>query len=108
MIWRAVVLVVLLLTACVSSHPVITSSSGQHLCAKHRVPLVTVHGYTAPPGYVHPGPDDYNYRAWFVYPFPNRVPDDESLSRNSVMHIRAPVTFCPKCEQEYKEAMRII
>ena len=26
-------------------HPVITSATGQKLCARHHIPLVTVHGY---------------------------------------------------------------
>jgi len=27
-------------------HPIVTSRSGQRLCARHHNPLVTVHGYT--------------------------------------------------------------
>ena len=90
--------------------PVVVSSTGTRLCVKHRVPLVTVAGYATPPDYVDPmrHTDSDSYKLYFVMPFPNRIPDTQSLKRTPGTTVPTHVTYCPKCQEEYDEARQII
>jgi hypothetical protein len=88
--------------------PVIVTATGQRLCVAHHVPLVTVHGFQAPADYVSPCAQDPNCKQYMILPVPNRIPDDQSLTRTPLCRIPAHITYCPKCQQEFEVARRII
>ena len=77
---------------------VIRSRSGQAICAKHHIPLISVRGYQAPDGaLVDP------YRAWhdIAVCFPNHVPEYQSLVRDvRDVPLAVRITYCPVCERE--------
>jgi hypothetical protein len=89
-------------------HPVITSRTGQKLCARHHIPLVTVHGYGTLD--YAPGPRDiYQNRVitlihtWGLQAQrekcnPNYIPRGQSLQRTKDQPVPILVTYCPKCE----------
>jgi|ERR1700730_579177 len=84
-------------------HPVVISATGQKLCARHRIPLLTVHGY---------GVTDYAQGSertlTLIHTFgpqfereqcnPNYIPRNQSLKRSKDYPIPILVTYCPKCE----------
>ncbi len=82
--------------------PIITSKSGQHICARHHIPLVTV------PGYAVRGWNDPIHRVASFSSIgqmavveacnPNSVFPEQSLHRSKGYPERAMVTYCPKCE----------
>src|ERR1043166_692439 len=88
--------------------PVIVSTTGGRLCVKHHVALVAARGFSAPADYVPPCAQDPNCKQYFMLPFPNRIPDSQSLTRTPLCHIPAHLTYCPKCQQEYQLARSII
>ena len=102
-----------LLTACETTYregATITSASGQRLCAKHRTPLVPLTVYQAP---THGG------QVWLVHDanhwyynivgqyYPNHIPQHVALSRTDFFSERTAVYYCPLCEREFWNALRI-
>jgi hypothetical protein len=86
------------------SHPTIKSGSGVVLCAKHRIPLLTVRGYGVQD--YAPGP---RRTITMIHTFgkqlereqcnPNYIPRDKSLKRTKDYPVPVSVTYCPKCEE---------
>jgi hypothetical protein len=106
-VYRCLGLLVLSLTitGCCSywrEHPTVTAASGQKLCARHKTPLLTVHGYGT-----------RNYAAArevsLIHTFgpqlereqcnPNYIPRDQALKRSRDYPISIPVTYCRECEK---------
>src|SRR5713101_4080825 len=82
----------------------ITSSSGQRLCAKHRIPLVALRAYQAPSDrviLVHEASRPY-YGVAGQY-CPNHIPEYVSLSPAGILHEPTTVFYCPLCEKEMLE-----
>jgi hypothetical protein len=88
----------LLLSGCTNCeylawHPVATTATGQKLCARHRVPLITVHGYG------HRGEDVILYH-WAGMNHtvdacnPNRIDPDFSLRRTQRSSHRMTFSYC--------------
>src|ERR1700730_7793039 len=108
---RSLLFLALLLVSCGPTwkqRPVIVSATGERLCVAHHIPLVTVRGFTAPPDYVPRCAQDPNCKQYFILPFPNRIPDSQSLTRSPLCTIPSQLTYCPKCQHEYEEARQII
>jgi hypothetical protein len=111
---HALMLLALLLTACETTWPEgasIASSSGQRLCAKHRIPLVALHAYEAQnlPGYVILGPHEASRPYYGVAEqyCPNHVPEHVSLVRVGIMRRPTTVYYCTLCEKEMLERLRV-
>lgn len=110
---RAALLLALLLTACETTWPegaIITSSSGQRLCAKHHVPLVAVHAWQAPTHgkyvyLVHQAA--YPYYGVAEQYCPNHIPQDVVFHRQGIFQERTTVYYCPLCEKEFWDRLRI-
>jgi hypothetical protein len=110
---RALLALPLLLAACETTWKegaTTTSASGQRLCAKHRIPLVALHAYEAqnPPGYVvlvHEGSRPY-YGVAEQY-CPNHIPEHVTLRPGGIMRVPTTVAYCPLCEKEMLERLRI-
>ena len=84
----------------------VTSPSGQRLCAKHRVPLVTIRAYRAPPGYlVHEGSRPY-YNVVGEH-CPNHIPEHVSLRPASILRLPTTIAYCPVCEKELLDGLRV-
>ena len=83
-------------------HPVVTSPTGQKLCARHRVPLVTVRGYA------HRGEDVILYH-WAGMNHtvdacnPNRIDPDCSLRPTKRNSHRWTFSYCPDCERAWQK-----
>jgi hypothetical protein len=92
------------------NHTTVLSPTGQKLCAQHRIPLVTVRAYQ-PPTYrdrvilYHDNSRIYHGIAY------SRVanPIGEGLSLHPTGILREPttVTYCPLCEKEFLEFLRV-
>jgi len=96
-----------LLTGCMdcqylAEHPVVASASGQKLCARHHIPLVTTRGYTLCEDetvifHFHGKSnimDNCN---------PNHIDPHYSLVRTKRYCKRASVTYCPACEGAWQK-----
>jgi hypothetical protein len=107
---RALLVLPLLLAACETTWregASITSSSGQRLCAKHQVPLVTAHGYEAPQGvFTHDNMDRPFYNIVGASS-PNRIPDYQTIRRSKLMRVPSVITYCPLCEKELENSLRV-
>ena len=83
-------------------HPIVTSPSGQKLCAAHSVPLVTQHGYTRDDSRVvliH-----YHGKSYIAdYCNPNHIEATQFLHRRRGYAKRALVTYCPFCEAAFQK-----
>jgi RNA polymerase subunit RPABC4/transcription elongation factor Spt4 len=81
-------------------HPIITSPSGQKLCAAHHVPLVTQRGYQQPGVFlVH-----YHGKSYIAdYCNPNHIEPMQSLQPKRGYTNRADVTYCPICEARFQK-----
>lgn len=103
----------LLLTACETTWPEgasITSPSGQRLCAKHRIPLVSIRAYEAVdrPGYVtlvHEASRPYYHIAEQYCP--NHIPEHVALHPAWILRKPTTITYCPLCEKEFLERLRV-
>ena len=111
---RALLVLPLLFAACETTWregASITSGSGQRLCAKHRTPLVALHAYEAqpPPGYVILGPHEASRPYYGVAEryCPNHIPEGVSLTRHGIMRVPTTVFYCPLCEKEMLERLRV-
>ena len=78
--------------------PTTVAASGQRLCAKHRIPLVTANGYMDYASCITPTTETAAVRACS----PNAIPLEFSLRRTRYYRILSKVTYCPRCEAELK------
>src|SRR6476469_8395453 len=100
----ALIVSAILLSACQSWPRAarVHAAGGQELCAKHRIPLVTRSGFTAERTlFVHYLTNDQFEKV--DDQTPNRIADDQSLTRNENITKPAQITYCPKCEAEFEE-----
>jgi hypothetical protein len=110
---RPLLALALLLSACETTWQEgasITSSSGQRLCAKHRVPLLTirVYEYLDKPGFVTLVHDaSHPYGGIAAEYCPNIIP--EHVVKHPLGRMRKPTTvaYCPLCEKEFHERLRV-
>jgi hypothetical protein len=106
---RALLVVVVLLTACETTWregASVAAPSGQRLCAKHRIPLVTLRAYEAPPNWlVHEGSRPY-YGVAEQY-CPNHIPEHVALRPSGLLHVPTTIAYCPLCEKEMLDRLRV-
>jgi len=110
-VYQALVLAALfalLLSGCCTpwrGAPTIVSSSGQRLCARHRIPLITVRGFVPPPKtYLVLEPKGLRKLCQLSECYPNGVRGPyRSLWPTSICVERAPITYCPLCEAEIQK-----
>jgi len=103
----------LLLTACETTWEEgasVKSASGQQLCAKHRVPLHSLQAWQAPTHgkyvyLVHQAA--YPYYGVAEQYCPNHIPQDVALHRGWIFQERTTVYYCPICETEFWDRLRI-
>src|SRR5947207_9460470 len=106
---RALLVLPLLLAACETTWKegaAITSASGQRLCAKHHVPLVTAHGYESAVAFTHDNMDRPFYNIVGAS-CPNRIPDYQTIRRSKLMRVPSIITYCPLCEKELEDGLRV-
>ena len=78
---------------------VVTTPTGSRICAKHRIPLVTVDGYqihTEPNECIDPDSDKVEH---VKLCYPNAIPWYESLTSFNGHGDPAKITYCPLCER---------
>src|ERR1700730_11279524 len=81
------------------TQPTITSSTGATLCARHRIPLITVNGW-AESSEARAKIYDSVYMQLLVETCnPNSIPPWRSLHRSARYDVRAKVSYCPLCEK---------
>ncbi|HWY51651.1 MAG TPA: hypothetical protein VNW72_09225 [Chthoniobacterales bacterium] len=107
---RALVLSAVMLAACSTlwrQAAVATSSTGQRLCAKHHVPLITARGYEPPQGvFTHDNMDRPFYNI-VGESSPNRIPDYQTLRRSKLQCVPSVIAYCPLCEKELEDRLRV-
>ena len=81
----------------------ITTPSGQELCAKHHVPLVTAKVYGAAPGLVAWEPVEPVRRIQDRYPC---IRVDPTTPMPPYFTKRTTETYCPECEREYERDVK--
>jgi hypothetical protein len=102
----------LLLTGCETTWregASVTSASGQRLCAKHRIPLVTIRAYQAPTHgekvyLVHDA--DHPYYGVAEQYCPNHIPEHVALHPAWILRDPTTIAYCPLCE-EFRERLRV-
>ena len=110
---RAVLLLALLLIGCRATYEegaTTTSPIGERLCAKHQVALVSIRAYQAPTHgdrvyFVHEA-NRWYYNIVGQY-YPNHIPEHVSLSPASFLREPTTVAYCPLCEKEFLNALRV-
>jgi hypothetical protein len=111
---RALLVLPLMLVACETTWregASLTSSSGQRLCAKHRIPLVAIRAYQAPSGpndpvvLVHEASRPYYGVAWQYCP--NIIPEHVSLHPAWILREPTTIWYCPLCQKEFLERLRV-
>jgi hypothetical protein len=88
----------------------ITSLSGKKLCAKHRTPLVPlrVYEYLDKAGEITLTHDAcHMYWGVALEHCPNIIPEGVLEHPSGRMRKPTVVTYCPKCENEFLEALRV-
>jgi len=110
---RHELLAALLLTGCQTTwpqHATIISPSGQRLCAKHRVPLVTVRAFRAPTHgnevYLVHDAGRPNYGIAGQY-FPNHYPEGVSPRPGWILTEPTTIQYCTLCESGFLNALRV-
>lgn len=94
-----------MLLGCATQYRRTVIVGGQRYCAKHHRPLITVRGFQSssdPLVLVHsadPRSVPCDERS------PNRIYDDQRLTRTKIHVERADVTYCPVCAAEYWQCM---
>ena len=88
-----------LLVGCATQRDATVVVRAERHCAKHRVPLITVHGYKANSGtLVHtsePRSVPCTVRS------PNRIWDRHSFTRDDLRPVPGLVTYCVRCAAEF-------
>src|ERR1035437_8366968 len=110
---RALVIFAVFLAGCQTTWregATIRSSSGQTLCAKHRIPLVPIRVYSVvdSPGmvtFVHAA--EHPYWGMALQHCPNII--SEAFVRRPFGNMRKPrtVLYCPLCEKEFYDELRV-
>jgi len=106
----AAIVVALTLSGCTTctqyiSRPTITTPTGEKQCARHRIPLVTIPGFTT-----RQRLRDLKQRQIVLYHTyymqlvvetcnPNSTRPWYSLTRKTPFTVASSVTYCPKCQQ---------
>lgn len=106
-------LIAVLLTACETTYregATINSTSGQRLCAKHHIPLVPLHVWQAATRgdkiyLVHQA--GYPYYGVAEQYCPNHIPEHVSTSRGWILTEPTTIYYCPLCEKELWDRLRI-
>jgi hypothetical protein len=75
----------------------VVSVSGEYVCAVHHTAIVTRPAFKAPRDVIV-DPSEEEYRA--MQKLPNFVHAGRSLHRSRDYPRAAPVSYCPKCEEE--------
>jgi len=94
-------LALLLGTGCMNctryiEHPTIASSTGQALCARHHVPLVTVDGWQESRFVIY---DSVYMQAVVETCNPNFILRSESLHKTARYHVPTKITYCQLCQK---------
>src|SRR3954468_1395601 len=104
---RAFLLLALLLTACETTYregATVTSASGQRLCAKHHIPLLSRTAWQAGTSggkvwLVHDAIHPY-YGVAELY-CPNHIPEHVAFARGDIFQEKTIIWYCPLCEREF-------
>jgi hypothetical protein len=83
-----------------AQNPTITSSAGQKLCARHRVPLITVAGWLENRAAFH---DALYMQAVVEECNPNSILPSDSLQRTRRYSIPTKISYCLLCEKAVSE-----
>jgi hypothetical protein len=110
---RALMLTAVFLVGCRSTWPegaTVTSPSGQRLCAKHRIPLVTIRAYQAPThgdrvDLVHEGGRPYYHIVGEHCP--NHIPEHVALHPAWILREPTTIAYCPLCQKELLDGLRV-
>src|SRR5438128_10781643 len=102
----SIALAALVLAGCMNCeylgwHPVVTSATGQKLCARHHIPLVTVHGYDRCGATVL-----YHFHGQSLvmdYCNPNHIDPHQSLVRTKTYCKPTLVSYCTQCEATWQK-----
>jgi hypothetical protein len=78
------------------NQPIDTSRSGQTLCGRHHIALVTVPGFRRRGDWIIDATDE---EAIMEACNPNSIPADASLKRSKECPVPANIRYCPKCEE---------
>jgi len=79
------------------TQPTVTSSTGQTLCARHHIPLVTVNGWKERPSATIY--DSVYMQALVETCNPNFIFPWESLRRTARYCIPTKISYCPVCQK---------
>ena len=93
-----------------SNHLTVLSRSGQTLCAKHHVPLVSVRAYGAPvyrDRVILVNDNSLLYSGVALSNVPNPIPVDVSLRPTGILRRPMTISYCPLCEKEYRDFLRV-
>ena len=110
---RYLLLIAAFLTACETTYQegaTIKSASGQTLCAKHHIPLVSLHAWQAP---THGDKIYLVHQAGYPYYYlaeehcPNHIPQHVAFHRGGIFQEKTTVHYCSLCEKEFWEQLRI-
>jgi hypothetical protein len=77
-------------------HPTITSSTGQTICARHHIPLITLAGWQENRAVIY---HSLYMQAVVETCNPNFIMPNESLHRSTRYSIPTRVSYCPLCEK---------
>jgi len=110
---RAVLLSALLFVGCRTTYregATVISSTGQRLCAKHHIPLLSIRAYQAPTHgdrvYLVHEAGRWYYNIVGEY-YPNHIPQHVSLRPAWILREPTTIAYCPLCEKEFLEALRV-
>jgi hypothetical protein len=92
------------------NHTVDVSPSGQKLCAKHHIPLVTVRAYRPPicPDRVILVHDNSRLYHGIAYQrVANPIGEGVSLHPTGILREPTTISYCPLCEKEFEDYLRV-
>jgi hypothetical protein len=92
------------------NHTVDVSPSGQKLCAKHHVPLVSIRVYSTPvyrDRVILWDDNSLLYHGIALSKVPNPIPVDVSLHPTGILRRPITVSYCPLCQKEYRDFLRV-
>src|SRR5437588_6489347 len=110
---RAFLLAAVFLVVCRSTWPegaIVTSRSGQRVCAKHHIPLITIRAYQAATSgsrvyLVHEGSRPYYHIVGEHCP--NHIPEHVALHPDWILREPTTVAYCPLCQKELLDGLRV-
>jgi len=107
---RALLVSALLLASCQTSWregASVTAPSGQRLCAKHHIPLITARGYEPPVSLFAHENDNRPFYNIVGQHSPNCIRDYQTLYRTKLQRMPAVITYCSSCEKELRDGLRV-